>query len=278
MNNILQLFIIGLLLTGLVNAEVADIKYPDVNPQVSFKSITDLPVIQPDNSVAYGDDSLQHGLLWLPKTTPHKPLIILIHGGCWLNAFGVDHINPMATALSQAGYPVWALEYRRTGDQGGGWPGSFHDITLALSQLQLLSKVGVNTSKPVLMGHSAGGHLALLAASEFPENHFTHVIGLAAITDISRYALGDNSCQQATQDFMGGLPKTRSTAYQTANLIYRKLPNNVTLMQGEADRIVPVLQSQLYDTPRVLIENAGHFDWIHPGAPAFQTLLQVLNH
>ena len=78
MNNILQLFIIGLLLTGLVNAEVADIKYPDVNPQVSFKSITDLPVIQPDNSVAYGDDSLQHGLLWLPKTTPHKPLIILI--------------------------------------------------------------------------------------------------------------------------------------------------------------------------------------------------------
>ena len=77
---------------------------------------------------------------------------------------------------------------------------------------------------------------------------------------------------------MGGLPKTRSTAYQTANLIYRKLPNNVTLMQGEADRIVPVLQSALYDTPRILVKKAGHFDWIHPGAPAFQTLLQALNH
>ena len=276
MNNILQLFIIGLLLTGLVNAEVADIKYPDVNPQVSFKSITDLPVIQPDNSVAYGDDSLQHGLLWLPKTTPHKPLIILIHGGCWLNAFGVDHINPMATALSQAGYPVWALEYRRTGDAGGGWPGSYNDIKHALENTHLLSQFDIQTNQPILMGHSAGGHLALLAASEFPENHFTHVIGLAAITDISRYALGDNSCQQATQGFMGGLPKTRSTAYQTANLIYRKLPNNVTLMQGEADRIVPVLQSQLYNTPRVLIENAGHFDWIHPGSPAFKVLLKTL--
>lgn len=277
MNNILQIFIIGLLFTGLVNAEVADIKYPDVNPQVSFKSITDLPIKQPDNSVAYGNDPLQHGLVWLPKTTTHKPLTILIHGGCWLNAFGVDHVYPMATALSQAGHPVWALEYRRTGDAGGGWPGSFHDISLALSQLQLLSKVGVDTSRPVLMGHSAGGHLALLAASDFPEDYFSQVIGLAAITDISRYALGDNSCQQATSEFMGGLPHEQSSAYQAANLIGRKLPDNVTLMQGEADQIVPVIQSELYDTPRMLVKKAGHFDWIHPGSPAFKKLLDVIN-
>lgn len=277
MNNILQMFFIGLLLTGLDNAKAADIKYPDVDPQVSFKSITELPVSQPDEIVAYGQDALQHGLVWLPKTKDPKNLVILIHGGCWLNAYGVDHIYPMATALSQAGHPVCALEYRRTGDVGGGWPGSFNDITLALSQLQLLSKVGVDTSRPVLMGHSAGGHLALLAASELPDNHFSFVIGLAAITDISRYALGDNSCQQATSRFMGGLPHEQSSVYQAANLIYRKLPNNVTLMQGEADQIVPVIQSELYDTPRMLVKKAGHFDWIHPGSPTFKKLLGVIN-
>jgi len=277
MNNILQMFFIGLLLTGLDNAKAADIKYPDVEPQVSFKSITELPVSQPDNSMAYGDDPLQHGLVWLSKTTTHKPLIILIHGGCWLNAFGVDHVYPMATALSQTGHPVWALEYRRTGDAGGGWPGSFDDIKQALQNGHLLSQYGIQTNQPILMGHSAGGHLALLAASDFPEDYFSQVIGLAAITDISRYALGDNSCQQATSVFMGGPPHEQSSAYQAANLIGRKLPDNVILMQGEADRIVPVIQSQLYDTPRMLVKQAGHFDWIHPGSPAFKTLLEVIN-
>ncbi len=248
-----------------------------VNPQVSFKTVTQLTSLQPQHKIAYGKDPLQYGLLWQAANQSNKPLIVMVHGGCWLNAFGVDHTYPLASALSQAGFPVWSLEYRRTGDTGGGWPGSFADIKLALNQLSLLKNHQINVNEVVLMGHSAGGHLALLAASEMNHSTFKQVFGLAAITDISRYALGNNSCQQATTSFMAGLPNERSHAFQTANLIYRKLPDNVTLLHGDADQIVPTTQSQLPDVTTEIIPEAGHFDWIHPGSPAFKRLLELLS-
>ncbi len=260
---------------SMVNAQT-DIKYPVVSAQVSFKSVTELPVKQYDRKVTYGDDPLQYGLLWLPPEKSKQPFIVMIHGGCWLNAFNVNHTFAMATALAQRGFPVWSLEYRRTGDAGGGWPGSFQDIQLALSKVELLHEHQVNTDEIILIGHSAGGHLALLAASELTDIKLKKTIGLAAITDISRYALGTNSCQQATPQFMGGMPHEVPTAYQQASLIYRQLPESTILMQGDHDEIVPVLQAQLADTKTVMVDAAGHFDWIHPGTPAFKALLNQI--
>jgi len=255
---------------------VQTIEYKNVPQQVSFDSVTELPFKPASEKIAYGTDELQYGLLWPSQIKTAKPLIVLVHGGCWLNAFGVDHSYPVATALSQAGFPVWSLEYRRTGDEGGGWPGSFEDIKLALNRVNLLQDFNINTEEIVLMGHSAGGHLALLAANELKDMKFNQVIGLAAITDVSRYALGDNSCQQATQQFMGGLPHEVSDAYHAANLIYHKLPATVRLLQGDADQIVPVIQSELYEVETQIVPDAGHFDWIHPGSPAFKQLLNIL--
>ena len=250
--------------------------YSLVESEVKFKAVMDLPTNQPDSKIAYGKNELQFGYLWLPEQKLHKNLIVLVHGGCWLNAFGVDHSFPMATALSQAGHPVWSLEYRRTGDVGGGWPGSYEDIKLALMSLSKLKANGVETNQPILMGHSAGGHLALLAASKLPSIKLKRIIGLAAITDISRYALGPNSCQQATTQFMAGLPHERAEDYHDASLIYRKPTNNMMLFYGGADQIVPEIQAQLYQVPKQLVTDAGHFDWIHPGSKAFQKLLKVL--
>lgn len=273
------------ILPFLVSAEHKDggnsnqmIDYPVVESPVSFSSVTELPFNQPEEKIVYGTDEHQYGLLWPSKLTEPKPLIVLVHGGCWLNAYGVDHSFPMATALSQLGFPVWSLEYRRTGDEGGGWPGSYEDIKLALSQLDLLFEYNVNISEVILMGHSAGGHLALLAASELKQLEFKQIIGLAAITDITRYALGENSCEQATQQFMGGMPYERSEAYHQANLLYRQLPDSVLLLQGEADQIVPTLQAQLHQVKAELLSGVDHFDWIHPGSAAFQKLLQVIEH
>ncbi len=257
-------------------ANTSDIIYPSVDSQVTFKAVTELPTRQPDIKIAYGIDPLQYGQLWIPQEKTHKSLIILIHGGCWLNAFGVDHSFPMATELSQAGHPVWSLEYRRIGDTGGGWPGSYEDIKLALMSLSKLQANGIKTDQPILMGHSAGGHLALLAASELSTIKFKKIIGLAAITDVSRYALGQNSCQQATQKFMAGLPHEQADAYHEANLIYRQPIEKTLLLYGGSDEIVPAIQAQLDQVPNQLIPKAGHFDWIHPGSEAFQKLLKVL--
>jgi acetyl esterase/lipase len=265
-----------LFLTTAVLADPRTISYPPVPAQVSYPSVTALPFRAPDQQISYGSDPLQHGLLWLSATSQAKNLVVLVHGGCWLNAFGVDHTQAMATALSQAGHPVWSLEYRRSGDPGGGWPGSLNDIKLALQQLHLLAEHGINSDRVIIMGHSAGGHLALLAASELPDINWQQIIGLAAITDVSRYALGNNSCQQATNQFMAGLPHERPAAYQQANLIYRSLPDQVLLLQGDADRIVPELQSRLHAVNAEVLVGAGHFDWIHPGSPAFERLLEQL--
>jgi acetyl esterase/lipase len=154
-----------------------------------------------------------HGLLWLPPNleTPEKvPLVIFICGGYWLNQYDIQHSFPLGSALAEAGYAVWSLEYRRTGDAGRGWPGSFDDIRQGLAFTSNLENYPVDLDRIVIKGHSAGGHLALLAASEYPQADA--VIGLVAITDIVEYSKVTNDCQTAAVPFMGGAYEDRPAA------------------------------------------------------------------
>ena len=175
--------------------------FAPVAENVTFDRAQTLPHREPDAMVAYGDNALQYGLLWVPNMSANAPLVILIHGGCWLNSFDVNHSRPLATALNQEGFAVWSLEYRRTGDPGGGWPGTLEDIQLALSQLERLSSYAIDLSRVAIAGHSAGGHLALMAGADLTP--VQAVIGLAAIVDIETYSRGTNSCQTAGPDFIG---------------------------------------------------------------------------
>ena len=213
---------------------------------VSYSSVTELDFKEADEKLVYGDTNpdLQYGLLWLPEklTAADKaPLIVLVHGGCWLNKYDIQHSYALSSALATAGYGVWSLEYRRTGDTGGAWPGSFDDVKQGLAYVSQLKNYPLDLTRIVIMGHSAGGHLALLAASE---NHNVRgVIGLAAITDIVEYSRGKNSCQTATIDFMGGTFEEDPTGYQAANPASQALHNNTILLHGDIDSIVPLKQS-----------------------------------
>ncbi|PWK53863.1 alpha/beta hydrolase [Pleionea mediterranea] len=277
------------------------VEFPVVKPQVAYSKVTELEFRRHNEKIKYGTDPLQFGLLWKPAapmnkpsqqtkatannandSTLTKPIIILIHGGCWLSAFDIAHTYPLATHLSQQGYPVYSLEYRRTGNKGGGWPGSFNDIQQGVRSLTKLSEFNLDVSRYILMGHSAGGHLALLAASDLNkqplvESNLVATVGLAAITDIAQYAKGSNSCQTATPKFMGGSVEEKALAYQAANPINHDLPDNVHLLIGNADSIVPMDQSSLNKARTKIIKDAGHFDWIHPGSPAIKSLVTLLN-
>lgn len=248
--------------------------FAPVAENVTFDQVQTLPHREPDATVPYGDNPLQYGLLWVPNTNANTPLVILIHGGCWLNSFDVNHSRPLATALNQEGFAVWSLEYRRTGDPGGGWPGTLEDIQLALSQLERLSSHAIDLSRVAIAGHSAGGHLALMAGADLTP--VKAVIGLAAIVDIETYSRGSNSCQTAGPDFIGVSLEDGPELYALANPVKQALNPASMLLHGNNDEIVPLDHFPQDLLPLSVVAGAGHFDWIHPGTPAFHLFLGML--
>ena len=94
---------------------VGAIDYVATAGAVSFDQVMALPAGTAVSRFEYGEAPSQFAELWLPQAAPGSPLVIFIHGGCWLNAYGIDHSRPLSTALAGAGYAVWSLEYRRVG-------------------------------------------------------------------------------------------------------------------------------------------------------------------
>ncbi|GAC14212.1 hypothetical protein GLIP_1578 [Aliiglaciecola lipolytica E3] len=244
---------------------------------VAYRQVLEAEFNVADKTLSYGTDKLQFGKLWLPakqNTKENFPLVIFIHGGCWLNAFSIEHSYPLTSALAKNGAMVWSLEYRRTGDNGGGWPGTLEDIVLGIEYiLKQQPQYGFDSKRIIIAGHSAGGHLALLAQqaldSQQQSNHQIQVIGLAAITDIIDYAEGSNSCQQAVVEFMGGSAVDEASAFADAN---PKDVNSAILLHGDKDQIVPLSQSTKTNAEVVVIQGAGHFDFLHPKTKAFSIL------
>src|SRR5690606_20069703 len=72
----------------------------------------------------YAEESpLPFGVLRVPPGGGPHPVAVVIHGGCWEAEYDLRHIEPASAALAEAGIATWTLEYRRLGDDGGGWPG-----------------------------------------------------------------------------------------------------------------------------------------------------------
>ena len=276
---LLALFSTPVLAADAASDHSTDIHYAAVPSNIDYPTVIELPYRDSDYRLAYGEDPLQYGELWLPQFPSEKSeLIVLIHGGCWSNQYDIAQTYPLSTALANAGYSVWSLEYRRFGDSSGGWPGSFEDIVAGVEYASNLNRFGAAIDHVAILGHSSGGHLALLAGSgkDVTVLNIDLVIGLAAITDVIDYAAGSNSCQLAAAQFMGGDFQQIPQLYRAANPAeYSLLPNTI-LLHGDVDQIVPLQQLALLSVEAYVFTGAGHFDWIHPGSPAFAFLLQLL--
>ena len=97
------------------HASTSSIDYPPVDGNVRYKQVTGLDFKPATKKLDYGnmDNGLRYGLLWLPAEVEpgeKSPLVVLIHGGCWLNAYNIEHTYALSTALAQAGYAVWSIE------------------------------------------------------------------------------------------------------------------------------------------------------------------------
>jgi acetyl esterase/lipase len=265
---------------------------------------------QPDLTLRYGDLADHIADVHLPP--PDRPaddigarnfFLLFIHGGFWKAEYDRAHTAPLAEALSAAGFVVGVPEYRRSGQPGGGWPGTFDDIAAAVDKLPSLiaDATGglVDPSRFVLAGHSAGGHLALWAASRhrLPSGSpWTTesapgygVVPLAAVCDLAachRLNLG----QGAAKAFMGGGPARHPDRYAAADpAALLPVGHRVRLVHGVTDDIVPAAMSTEYaeraraagdaDVDCVLVPDAGHFELIDPLSaawPAVETAFRAV--
>jgi acetyl esterase/lipase len=256
----------------------AEFCYLPTKSNVAYNDVLAFQQSSPAEVISYGEGDNQFAELWLPNnlaSSQKAPLVAFVHGGCWSNAYDIEHSQALSTALSKMGYAVWSIEYNRAGDEGGGWPGSLDDISLALDYIPELQDYAIDLRKIALVGHSAGGHLALLAGANRKAS-LRGVIGLAAIVDIVKYSEGTNSCQTLVAPFMGGSSTENTASYAAANPINAPLHSNSVLIHGDKDSIVPISQAQNTDLKLLTVPGAGHFDMIHPETNTFQVLLKEL--
>lgn len=248
---------------------------------------------RPDHRLSYGDDRLQYGELRLPGGEGPHPVVIVIHGGCWLAEYDLGYISAFADALTDSGAATWSIEYRRVGDDGGGWPGTFRDVADAADHvLDLASEYNLDEHRVVAVGHSAGGHLALwlAARSRLGKDDplrgsrpiaLNGVVTLAGIPDLAAYAAPDG-CGSAVPLLLGGEPDEVPERLDRVSPI-AMVPHGVveTLVIGELDTIVPAAQAHGYrDAARkagdavsvVEISGAGHFELVDPANRGFEVI------
>lgn len=143
-----------------------------MSPKDAFR----LPQPAPTHCVPYGPLKDQTADLYLPDNKAEDsengpmqspvPLLVMLHGGCWMAAADRKHVSFFCQSMAARGVAVWNVEYRRVGQEGGGWPGTFEDVAQAWSYLPGLKAFPVDLRRVVLVGHSAGGQLALWLASQ----------------------------------------------------------------------------------------------------------------
>jgi acetyl esterase/lipase len=249
------------------------------------------------------------------------PLVLVVHGGFWQAEYDRGHTAPMCDDLAGHGWAVAAIEYRRVGQEGGGWPGTLDDVALAVDRVpglvaralgpqvlgpQVLGpKVlgpkapgpKVRADRAVLVGHSAGGHLAVWAAARHrlppgspwrsagPPVGVRGVVALAGVLDLvlaSRQRLGDG----AADTLLGGDPEAVPHRYAAADpcaLVPVGVP--LTLVHGRDDDIVPVEISEAYaEAARTaggsvrlrVLDGVEHFGVIDPRSAAWPAVVDAL--
>ena len=265
------------------------------------------PSATPPLRLAYGPESLHFGELYLPQTAGLHPVIPLIHGGYWRNRYDLTLMDSLAQDLARRGYAAWNIEYRRVGDKGGGWPGTFLDVARAIDYIRVLApQYQLDAQRVVPVGHSAGGHLAfwLAARPRIPADNLltgssiearegeqaaplplTGAISLAGVLDLEtawRMHLSNDAVVELLGKKWPDAPERYAAASPAA-----MLPLGVPQIpiHGTRDSHVPIeisrdyaAKAQALGDPVTYLELEGidHFDVIDPHSAAWERTIEAL--
>jgi acetyl esterase/lipase len=243
-------------------------------------------------ALAYGGDPAQYGVLHLPPGDSRDlPVVVVVHGGYWRAAYGLELGTPLAVDLTNCGVAAWNVEYRRVG-AGGGWPATFTDVAAAVDLLPraVAEAAGgrLDLDRVVLLGHSAGGQLVTWAASRErldpgrpgadPQVRPVGTVSQAGVLDLVAGAAA-NLGGGAIPDLLGGPPEQVADRYAlTSPSALVPAPAPVVCVHGDADTVVPLDQSQRYVAAATaargearlhVLPGADHFAVIDPGHAAW---------
>jgi len=249
------------------------------------RSILSRPAPTPDLQVRYGGHPDQVGDVFLPSPLAAPATLVLAwHGGFWEQRYDRSHLAPIARALAEAGQVVVSVEYRRVDrdDGGDGWQATLDDVAAACEQLPRLIADAVPLAvathadgepRTLVIGHSAGGQLALWAATSCPPRGLVAAVALAPVADLAmawQLGLGDG----AVTAWLGGGPADvpdRYAASDPAALPAPRVPT--TVFHGRADSVVPIELSRRYvqrvqgapgSSVQLVEPGCGHFELIDP--------------
>lgn len=306
--------IVSLLATTLLSAcatSPADVPPPEApapdSPVVETPSETEAPAAlmrwsdllsmdraEPTMTLRYGSDEAQVVDLWRPDGPGPHPVVLMVHGGCWQKAIADRTLMDFAAeSLRQRGMAVWNIEYRGVDEEGGGYPGTFLDVSEAT---RLLFETGVEHSldleRVVAFGHSAGGHLVAWLATQsnlpnesplktdlFAPMEAVIVSGGLADLEASVPVTLDTCLANIADDLTGPPSEARPNVYSDTSPAEMLPPNTVIVsVNGELDRIAPPLLGEAFTekiaetgsvAAYVEVPNSGHVELIAPGTDAF---------
>lgn len=234
---------------------------------------------QPVTRLDYGDDPSQFVDLVVPPGEGAVPVVVLLHGGFWSDQYGLDLMAPLARDLQGRGYATANVEYRRVGS-GGGFPATFTDVAAAVDALADVQAVrALDLDRVAVIGHSAGGQLAVWAASRgaLPADApgaAPRVVPCAAVSQAGVLALADASRSAiggaAVTAFIGVGPDEDPDRYRLVDPVALTPPDApILLVHAPRDRLVPIEQSRAYlaaapDHAELAEVDGDHFTVIDP--------------
>jgi acetyl esterase/lipase len=191
-------------------------------------------------------------------------LVVLIHGGFWRQEWTRDTMESLAVDLTRRGFTTWNVEHRRSG-AGGAWPGSGHDLVTAID---FAPQLGLDVDRVALVGHSAGGYLALWAAGR-TRLSVDPVLTLAPITDLGELAAsGREGAAEAGELLDLGAPA----------VVPATDPAQTLTIHGVADEYVPLGHSEKLAAggAELATIDGGHFAVLDPSQTHWERAVETL--
>jgi acetyl esterase/lipase len=250
---------------------------------VDPREVLTRPGPAPDAVLRYGrhpDQLIDLHLPAAPLVQPTRaPAVLLVHGGFWRQAYDRRHTRPMAGALTQLGFAVASVEYRRSGG-AGGWPMTFDDVVAAFDAapglVEAVAPGRVDFAGAVALGHSAGGHLAIWAGQR-TLTPLRRIVALAPVADLME-AHRRRLDSDAVSVLLGGPPEQLPQRYAQADAA-GQLPARVpvVVVHGDQDQQVPVAMSRaLRGVELVELAGTDHFGLIDPRTSAWAQVMAAV--